>query len=239
MSREDFLSSNLYGMRDRLRRNTERIQAEKGQREVENDTAGDAAAAVMPEEPPVQQVPAPDADVNPAAAPAEVPEKSAPRPPVEDDVDDCDAGISLLPTISIPHEGSAAGRERREFEGSLLRDCAFADELLQRSRRDLQALQEFRSTLFCQLRALRELDEKGRGMKEQEYSRQLARLRGEYLYGSGKFDAVIKRGEKITPPAPAAANSVLPKRFTLYLILGLLFNALIIAAGFFCAWKRW
>ena len=218
MSREDFLSSNLYGMRDRLRRNSERIQTEKEGRKGEPEAAASS--------------PVTERETAPLPPPEKPVEKSSATPGEPE--------ISLLPVMNIPHEGSAVGKERRELEGNLLRDCAYADELLQNRRRELQAVEEFRNGLYRQLRALREFDGEGRRLSEKEYARHIVRMRGEYFYASGKFEAAVKRSER--PDAgngPLPEVSPLPRRLIFWLMLGLLCNGLIVAAGFFCAWKRW
>lgn len=237
MGREEFLSSNLYGMRDRLRRNSARIQAEKEERDTEVEVsssappaAASAAESLPPEPPPSQE----------SAVMASAPEGTAVTTPAAASASAVEVEISLLPTMNIPHEGSAAGRERRELEGNLLRDCAYADELLKRSRNELLATEEFRNALFRQLRELRDFDGQGRSLSEKDYSRQLARMRGEYFYASGKFEAAGKRSEHAKAVnTPHFEAPPLPRRLVFWLLLGLVCNGLIVAAGFFCAWKRW
>ena len=129
MSRDKFISDNLYNMRERFKRNQSMNLPGAVQQTAENAAEESSSAEIKsfssPQNTEVQTTQAP--------APA-----SAPR----------------LPQISTAKDNSDAAREQRDLEGRLLRDLSFIEAEEEDCRRYTADLAKFRAVIERQLNEL-------------------------------------------------------------------------------------
>ena len=128
MSRDKFISDNLYNMRERFKRN----QSMNLPGTVQNT-----------------------AEV-PADAPAAAEIKSFSTPQTVEAVSDATAPVSAprLPQISAARDNSDAAREQRDLEGRLLRDLSFIEAEEECCRRYIADMAKFRAVIERQLNEL-------------------------------------------------------------------------------------
>ena len=163
MSRDKFISDDLYNMRERFKRNhSERSPETAPDRKnipaAENDSEPVKSFASRQESPSAAD----------AAADANVPEKTH---------------ISRLPQIVTAGDNSDTARERRELEGKMLRDLSFIESETTFIREHTMTLEKFRTTIE---RLLDELSN-----RERLDERKISQLRSEYFQACGRFESSI------------------------------------------------
>ena len=201
MSRNGFISDNLYDMRDRFKRNhKEHLQS--------------SAAPDEPSRPEEQEVPV----SSPEHAGIEA-AHSAPPVPKEQ------SNVSHLPQLTTSRNDSDAAREARDLEGRLLRDRSFADADAEYLQKYHASLEDFRSQVDSLLAELRSLS------KEQssspDYARRVDALRLKYFHAYGKFDAMRTNRSSGSGVSGSNVNVTLPSQWGI--VAGIVAAALIVS----------
>ena len=201
MSRNGFISDNLYDMRDRFKRNhEERLQSpapseESSPREeqevltLSKETPGSVAKTSV----------------------AEVAKEHS--------------GVSSLPQLSSSRSNSDAAREARDLEGRLLRDRSFAEadaEYLQKYR---ASLEDFRSQVDSLLTELRALGKEH--ANSADYARRVDALRLKYFHAYGKFDAMRTNRSSSAGSSGSDVNVTLPSQWGI--VAGIVAASLIVS----------
>ncbi|MBO5822915.1 MAG: hypothetical protein J6R86_07880 [Lentisphaeria bacterium] len=179
MSRDKFISDNLYNMRERFKRNQSMNLPGAVQQTAEAAAAETSAAEIKSFSSP-QNVEAQVAPTPPPVSPAPV---STPR----------------LPQISAARDNSDAAREQRDLEGRLLRDLSFIEAEEEDCRRYTADMAKFRAVIERQLNEL--------ASQNPADMSKINRLRIEYFQSRGRFDSVTSRkgGHGNSAPMPASA----------------------------------
>lgn len=200
MSRNGFISDNLYDMRDRFKRNHEERQQSPAPRDE----------------------PSPRKEQDVLTLSKETPGSVAKSSVAE--VGKEYSGVSSLPQLSSSRSSSDAAREARDLEGRLLRDRSFAEadaEYLQKYR---ASLEDFRSQVDSLLTELRTLGKEH--ADSADYARRVDALRLKYFHAYGKFDA-MRANRSSTGPSGSDVNVTLPSQWGI--VAGIVAAALIVS----------
>ena len=207
MSRNGFISDDLYNMRERFRRNAER-QA--------------PGAAIQVPAPEITPETAPS-----AAAPVQSIDLTPPAPQIQENSEAETAGSAgkfRLPGLSVNSSDSETSRERRDLEGRLLRDLSFMEVEKENLLRELRAIEKFNQTVTGQLEELKELDRAH--LSAAEYARTIDRMRILYFQSFGRFDARNSRRSD-TPGSGSSSELRFPSPWPL--AAGIVFAAVTIS----------
>lgn len=173
MSRNGFISDDLYNMRERFKRNAERqspgVTIQPSAPEVTPDVTQEAASS--------------------AAAPVQTISLTPPSPGPENSAAETAAscGKLRLPGLSVNSADSETNRERRDLEGRLLRDLSFMEVEKENLLRELRAIEQFNQTVTGQLEELKNID--NANITPAEYAKSIDRMRILYFQSFGRFDA--------------------------------------------------
>lgn len=131
MSRDKFISDNLYNMRERFKRNQSMNLPGAVQQTAENAADESSSAEIK-------------SFSSPQNAEVQTTQPTAPAP----------ASTPRLPQISTAKDNSDAAREQRDLEGRLLRDLSFIEAEEEDCRRYTADMAKFRAVIERQLNEL-------------------------------------------------------------------------------------
>ena len=210
MSRDKFISDDLYSMRERFKRNQsvhlsgntpehpEDIQAEK-------DSSGLKTFAS-------QTAPSPAVQSEPASTPelsAEQPQRPA------------STAVRRLPQIKNSTNDTELDKEQRDLEGRLLRDLSFIEAEEKFIKMHAAHLADFKAVIE------RQLDEYSISKKLDP--RKFNQLRIEYFHAYGRFKAALSHWKSSDNSNPASSSPAPGTASNRFLAIAVLAGALIVS----------
>ena len=184
MSRDKFISDNLYNMRERFKQNQSANLSGAVQKSYDVQIEESASAEIKSFGSPQ------NADITDNAAA----EKIVPA------VQNAPVSTPRLPQISGVRDNSDAAKEQRDLEGRLLRDLSFIEAETEFCRQYSSDMAKFRAVIERQLNEL--------SAQNPADMQKLNCLRIEYFQSRGRFDSVMSRkngtGNSLQTQNPAA-----------------------------------